>query len=335
MSNIEKVIGIAVLIVVLVVACIGILTLGSIVSKWKQKKINPMAKFPRNPKGGTLSLDEQRAINVGAVLSEVNRDFCDSLETSKTSAKKTIADILARDWKIRSSQDAREVLENLKDYGNRQIFGIILKDAPKVLAPEHTFDSFQQVYNQTGLSILDKSILEEYADEAALLEKHMDVLFNASSFEEVEQHKALFGDEETFVICMQIYQMLTGRCTAYVNYINNLKQTMPELRKRGFVGDRSELANLNIAAWDMGRMVNVARYCFDCGYIPESTAWKYIFLAEKKSAVCYRDWSDFGKAYVIGRAMWGGENLNQSVTMDTVQKLQKDAKSPWLLVPLK
>lgn len=44
MSNIEKIIGIAVVIVVLVAACIGILTLGSIVGIWKQKKINPMEK---------------------------------------------------------------------------------------------------------------------------------------------------------------------------------------------------------------------------------------------------------------------------------------------------
>lgn len=313
MSTLEKIVGIAVVIIVLavflVVFCIGTLALVSILSKWQEKKINPMKKFPRNPKGGTLSYAEQRAINVGAILAEVNSDFCDSLQTSKASAKKTIENILARDWSISSPEDAVETLESLKNDGHRQIFDIVLKNAPEVLASAHSFESFRQVYDQAGLYMLDKRILEEYAREVALLEKHIEVLINASSQEEAEQSKALFGDDETFVKCIQIYQVLSKQFTAYVSYINNLKQTLPELQKREFVGDYSELAHLNTVAWDMGRMVNVARYSYDCGYISESQAWEYIFFAEKKSALSYPDWAAFGKAYVIGRAMWGGRKF--------------------------
>ena len=48
-------------------------------------------------------------------------------------------------------------------------------------------------------------------------------------------------------------------------YISNLEDTLDELVEENFLSQKSALANCSIAAWDMGRMVTVARCCCDAG----------------------------------------------------------------------
>jgi hypothetical protein len=335
MSIFAKVIGIVVVVIVGVALVLGFNILGGIFKKWMQKWVNPLKKFHRNPQGGNLTPEEQGALNVGAVMAEFNMDFCDSLQTSKPRAKSTVENILSEWWGVSSPETAAETLENLKNNLHRQIFNIILEDAATVLSPKHQFENRRQVYDHVGFKVLDKKITEGYADAAALVDKHIDKLFNVSSDEEFAQIRDLFGDEEMCNICVQIYNTILDKCDAYAGYVNNLKQTLPELQKRGFAGGISEHTRIDATAWDMGRMVNVARYSYDCGYIPANEAWEYIFHAQKVSASCYTDWASFGKAYIIGRAMWGGAGVSLSVMMDKVEDLLKNPKSPWMLAPLK
>lgn len=339
MSSIEKIVGI--LAIIIVCAVFGILIyLGSMyILRWMQKGINPIITFPRNPKGGGLSNDQQRALNVGAILSGSNSDFCDSLQTSKNVAKKIIKVILARDWGINSGEDALETLEDLKQSGHRQMCNVILKNASQLLADkERPPVNPRSVYEQTGFSWLGRKTLAEYANEVTLAEKHIDLmeeLLKSSSFEDIKEYQSLFGDERTFYICIQIFHHFYEQCLVYENRIANLEQTLEDLRKNGFLGTNiSELEYIDITAWDMGRMVNVARYSYDLGYISESQAWEYIFFAERESASHYSEWADFAKAYIIGRALWGGENMNFYDAIRTINKLKNDKKSPWVLVPL-
>lgn len=339
MSIMEKVIGIAVVVIVCTVfgvtLCIGLLYL----IRWMQKGINPNNAFPRNPKGGGLTNDQQRGLNVGAILSGSNSDFCDSLQTSKAVAKNVIKEILVRDWEIRSTEDALGRLEDLKQSGHRQMGNIILKNVSQLLASkELPAANPRSIYEQTGLSLLDRGILSEYPDEVALAEKHIDLideLLKASSFEDVEEYQSLFGDERTFSLCIQIFYQFYEQCQVYVNRIANLKDTLPNLQKEEILkAGLSELEYIDITAWDMGRMVNVARYSYDLGYISESQAWEYIFFAAQESSSHYADWAAFSRAYIIGRALWGGQNLNFYDAIRTVNKLKNDKKSPWMLVSL-
>lgn len=339
MSVMEKVIGIAAVVGIGIVFIVVITVGSAYLLRWRQKGINPNNAFPRNPKGGGLSIDQQRALNVGAILSGSNSDFCDSLQTSKAVAMKTIKEIMARDWEVHSGEEALERLEGLKHGGHRQIGNFILKNATRLLASkEQTAIKPRAVYEQTGFSLLDQRILTEYAKEVALAEKHIDLmeqLAEASSLEDVKEYQALFGDEKTFVLCIQIFRQFYEQCLIGESRLANLKQTLGDLQKNGFLGQNlSELERVDITAWDMGRMVNVARYSYDLGYISESQAWDYIFFAERESASHYRDWADFGRAYIIGRALWGGDNINLYGAMSTVEKLKKDPKSPWALAAL-
>lgn len=339
MSTMEKVIGIAVILVVGIVFTVVLVSGLMYLLRWRAKGVSPNNKFPRNPKGGGLSNDQQRALNVGAILSGSNCDFCDSLQTSKAVAKKTIEEILARDWEIHSGEEALERLEALKAAGHRHMCNIILKNASKLFGPgaQAAVDP-RSIYDQTGFSLLDKRILTEYADEVALAEKHIDLLedvLNASSFEDIKRYQDLFKDEREFSLCIQIFQRFYEQCQIYVSRIANLEQTLPVLQEDGLMGpDLSELERIDITAWDMGRMVNVARYSYDLGYISESQAWEYIFWAERESSSHYADWASFGKAYIIGRSLWGGKNMNLYDAMTTLKKLKEDSKSPWSLAAL-
>lgn len=277
MSNGEKVIGIVVIIGVMIVFLAAIIMMALILTKIRDKRVNPFKKFNRNKSGEILSNEKLRAISVGAILAEVNSDYCDSLKTTSVSAVKTIAGILKRDWGISSASEAAMVLEHLKTLQSSSYIGLILKHAPEcILAQE--IKSIGQILELADIEILDENKL--------------------------------------------------------VRYANNLKEVIGMLKKQGFVSDISELVHMKAEAWDMGRMVNVARYCYDCGYLTEEQAWNYIFYAYEKSAACYQDWSEFAKAYVIVRAIWGGENLNLTVAMDTALELQKNPESPWMAVSL-
>lgn len=340
MSTIEKIIGIAAICVICAVFMIAIRIGLAYLTRWIEKGVNPNNSFPRNRKNGGLSREQQRALNVGAILAGSNSDYCDSLQACKAVARKTIKTVMGQDWGIYSEKDALERLENLKNTGHRQMYNLVLKNASRLLASgENIPVNPRSIFQLTGFSLLDQNMLTKFEKEAAIAGKNielMDELLKPSSFENFNKYQDIFGDERTFSICIKIFHQFYEQCLAYAGRITNLKEALPDLRKEGFLGnDPSGLERIDVTAWDMGRMVNVARYCFDLGYISESQAWEYIFFAERESSSHYTDWADFGRAYIIGRAMWGGKNMNLYGAMSTLKKLKTSKKSPWALAPLR
>lgn len=87
-------------------------------------------------------------------------------------------------------------------------------------------------------------------------------------------------------------------------------------------------------AWDMGRLVLIARCCFECGYITEEKAWCYMEEAHKKCCAVYGDWKEFAAGYVIGRCMWGGMKQMPGGIMGIAEGLLRDPESPWQKVQL-
>ncbi len=335
MGGIEKILGIAAVLVILAVFLVIIFVGIAYMQRWLEKGVNPSKPFPCNPKGGSLTAEQQRAINIGAILAANNRDFCDSLQTSKSNVMKTVDEMMKRDWGISSAEQAQEQLEALKIIGQRQTGNFILKNAVKFL--NDGVPAPAEMYELAGFSLLDERILPP--DAVAVAEKNiglMEAILGAESEEDIKKYEELFGGEKTFGQCINIYHRFYEMCIICVQRTANLAQTISLLQEKGFIGtELSELEQVDITAWDMGRMVNVARYCCDLGYISESEAWEYIYFAEKESALRYSDWSEFARAYVIGRAVWGGENNNLYVTIDNVKKLKQDPKSPWVLASLK
>ena len=291
--------------------------------------------FPQNPKVRELSSERQRALNFGAVLAGTRAEYCNSLETSSSSAN--AGKSLKQSWGITCSQTAVETLDWLKNEGHRQVFNAILSIGSGVLVQERTFENFKCVCKTIGLSpLVGSDVSKEYTVEIELAEKNIDILhgiFSKDSDEEIDrlmdENKTLFGDLETFALCTEIYSAAIDR---FEEHVDNLRQTIDELLNRNFLKTPDDLERVNVTAWDMGRLVNVSRWCYELGYISEVKAWEYIYSAEKESMLHYTNWQQFGKSYVIGRSIWGGDDM--AVTMDMVEKLLHDPASPWVMFPL-
>lgn len=303
----------------------------------------PPDPYRRNPEGGTLSRAEIQAISVGAILTESNCEFIDSLQpaTPKEIKQRKQHQLLEQWWDIASAQEAIDGLESLKNRGHRRVFQAVLANIPQALELEPTFDDFHRAFEGVGLPIAGEEISREYPRETELTKRHIDVLcaaYNSELEEEAEaiidKHAALFGNDETLDICMHIFEAMLDRYEQYAEFAYNLRQAFEKLQGRGFVDNAAGLASINPAAWDMGRMVNVARWCYACGYITKAAAWEYILFAGDESARQYADWTGFGKGYIMGRAIWGGDSALDDM-MDIVDGLHKDEESPWRRAPLR
>jgi hypothetical protein len=66
----------------------------------------------------------------------------------------------------------------------------------------------------------------------------------------------------------------------------------------------SKLDGKTIAAWDYGRLINVARWCYTLGFINEQETWTYIVPAAQKIQSEYDSWEDYGTHYLLGRGYW-------------------------------
>ena len=123
-----------------------------------------------------------------------------------------------------------------------------------------------------------------------------------------------------------------GKC---IDFMNNLEASIPTLIAKGYINNRLDLEKISIAAWDMGRLVNITRCCLDCGYITKDEAWGFINTAYDESKKTYKDWKEFASGYIIGRAMWAGDNMMLNGIMGIASDLLNDADSPWIKSPLK
>lgn len=121
----------------------------------------------------------------------------------------------------------------------------------------------------------------------------------------------------------------------FMEYFMNLQSSLQYLSEGNYFSDVSQIADMSIIAWDMGRLVMVTRSCYDCGYISEEEAWQYIENAHKACKEAYADWNEFTKGYVFGRAMWSGANMSLTGIMSIAEGLLADEKSPWKKVSLK
>ena len=115
-----------------------------------------------------------------------------------------------------------------------------------------------------------------------------------------------------------------------LGFVYNLADTIKGLKgPESYNNISDEDFERGIDAWDMGRLVYLARMSYHLKFINENETWFYINAAHQRSKEAYNSWKEFGKAYVIGRAMWGGNNMGLDGIKHIVDDLQKDEDSPW------
>lgn len=217
-------------------------------------------------KKSTINSDQYRKLALGAIYSEQQTAYINSLETGLDAAH--IRTILAEWWGIDSREYAQETLQYLTGKGYRFY-------CPAVL------NAFTSPENQ-----------------------------------QIELLRHVFADDEDFgKACSQL---------------DNLKETLDELKEDKVINHVHDIGRYGAAGWDIGRLVFVARLCYDAGYITDAEAWQLIEIGNDLARSEFDNWQSYAKSYVIGRAMWGGKSSFNSGIASIADNLLASPDSPWV-----
>ena len=119
-----------------------------------------------------------------------------------------------------------------------------------------------------------------------------------------------------------------------MSYVSNIKESLEVVVDEHVITGASEFKTLSAKAWDLGRLVMIARCCCDLGYISEEQAWQFIMTSYECAREIYHNWGEFAKGYIIGRCMWGGNDGSLYGIISIAQGLLNDENSPWVRCPL-
>ena len=116
-----------------------------------------------------------------------------------------------------------------------------------------------------------------------------------------------------------------------VEYFDNVNEVLQMDEGKLWFPDFRKDFLIKCDAWDIGRMVFVSRTCYTIAYITEDEAWQYINYVKDLARKSFTNWHDYAKSYLLGRALWGGNNYDDfDVFSDVTEFLLEDEDSPWV-----
>jgi hypothetical protein len=108
----------------------------------------------------------------------------------------------------------------------------------------------------------------------------------------------------------------------------NLQESVKYLKDLKIIQHVDDVEKYGVVGWDVGRLVFIARICYDAKYITEDEAWEYIDSAYRQAQQVFNSWEELAKSYIIGRFIWRGKDANDG--MDSIaDDLVNKPKSPW------
>lgn len=84
-----------------------------------------------------------------------------------------------------------------------------------------------------------------------------------------------------------------------------------------------------VLGWDLVRAVNIARWAFQCGYIPEEEMWNVIETTAEAARSTFDSWEAYGNSFAIGRGVWRGDTDDFETADEVVRTLLQEEDSPW------
>jgi len=92
------------------------------------------------------------------------------------------------------------------------------------------------------------------------------------------------------------------------------------------------LGEKSLVVWDIARLVSLARWGVQCGYLTEHEAFEWIMPAAQQVQATYDSWEDMAENYLLGRQFWSVYH-----TRDSEYKYRAaaywalhNASSPWI-----
>ncbi|SET55161.1 DUF1266 domain-containing protein [Hymenobacter actinosclerus] len=89
----------------------------------------------------------------------------------------------------------------------------------------------------------------------------------------------------------------------------------------------------NIGGWDYVRLVCVARWCYDYGYLSWEQAWPFMDVGARLALRDFDSWESLAASFMAGRLMWMPENPNHGKMAANLKVLVESPTSPWRQIP--
>ena len=321
---------------------------------WFRKRIS-LGKKQR------LTETEHRALNIGAILTNSSFNDQESLENKRCFLRiRAMRKKVRREWGISSESEALEALEYLMKIGHRELQRLVLAAAPDSFEDGFTFRRFLETHRLAGVPLTGAFFMQEHKERlpdyakpfnlhslGALMpvaEKSMYRLYDmyiemslmggVGLADIAEKYRILLGlSQDEYIICNLVFRLLDDKFGNFLSCANNLKRhaddgTLQEILGTDITQGFGALRDIDTAAWDMGRMVDVAKWCYTLGYISKEQAWKYVFFAYETCLPLYCCYADYSRAYMVGRMLWS--DANQEAKLEKIKARLSDIKSPWL-----
>jgi len=135
------------------------------------------------------------------------------------------------------------------------------------------------------------------------------------------------SDEERKAIIIEAMTDQEDAEKAY-DQTQNLLESVGILKDKGWIKHQDDVERYGVFGWDVGRLVFVARLCYEAKYISGQEAWDYIDAAYEQAQRTFNSWEELARSYVIGRFIWKGREANDGVD-DTARDLVEKPNSPW------
>lgn len=140
-----------------------------------------------------------------------------------------------------------------------------------------------------------------------------------------EGHRLMFADHWG--------EMLVTSEQEWEQEAESLRKTDPKAfnRKTLVRHYRRVIGAQGINAWDLGRVVLLARMAATCDYISESEAWETIWAEAQQAARLFSNWYQYAHSYLVGRqyAMGNLDDDNGMAYLRITHRLLSDPSSPW------
>lgn len=142
--------------------------------------------------------------------------------------------------------------------------------------------------------------------------------------------------------CSQLEWLLLG---GFRNFALSLEEDEVNFEKAAEISEKLVNAGLlckgenllkkDLTAWDMGRLVFLARSCLENRFIGQETAWYYIEKAYQITISHFHNWDEFADSYLIGRVLQADRECEMlEYFLYAVKWLKQHPSSPWVMVDL-
>lgn len=121
----------------------------------------------------------------------------------------------------------------------------------------------------------------------------------------------------------------------FLKYCDNFSDCELLLNEENLLTIDEKDLKKGILAWDMAKLVSIARLSFDAKLISEKDAWAYIENGCIQCREMFSNWEEVAKSFVIGAAIEKGLNETFTITLNYIADALKGKESLWKQIALK